>query len=189
MAACAILRGDGLAFRVVMAGPAGSAGDDASLNSKIEQLDLGGSVSYVGPLRGDAKGDLLRESHVYVQPSHHEGMPLSILEAMAHALPIIATRVGAVPEVLKDGREGILVSPRRPGMLADAMRRLIVDRALRHRMAEAARTLAVDRFSLDRFRREILSLYDDLCAPTRFDKTQGNADRARARAESAITTS
>ena len=116
-------------------------------------------------------------------------MPLSILEAMAHALPIVATRVGAVPEVLEDGREGILVSPRRPGMLADAMRRLIVDRSLRHRMAEAARTLAVDRFSLDRFRREIFSLYDDLCAPTRFDKTWGNADGARANAESAVTTS
>ena len=189
LAACAILRSDGLAFRVVMAGPAGSAGNDASLNTKIEQLDLAGTVSYVGPLRGDAKGDLLRESHVYVQPSHHEGMPLSILEAMAHALPIVATRVGAVPEVLEDGREGILVSPRRPGMLADAMRRLIVDRSLRHRMAEAARTLAVDRFSLDRFRREILALYEDLCAPIRFDKTWGNADGAREHAESAITTS
>ena len=116
-------------------------------------------------------------------------MPLSILEAMAHALPIIATRVGAVPEVLKDGREGILVSPRRPGMLADAMRRLIVDRALRHRMAEAARALAVDRFSLDRFRREILSLYDVVCAPTHFDRTWRNVDGARVHADSAITTS
>lgn len=189
LAACAILRGDGLAFRVVMAGPAGSAGDDASLNTKIVQLDLVGTVSYVGPLRGDAKGDLLRASHVYVQPSHHEGMPLSILEAMAQALPIVATRVGAVPEVLKDGREGILVSPRKPGMLADAMRRLIVDRTLRRRMAKAAHTLAVERFSLDRFRREILTLYGDLCAPTRFDRTWENADGARAQAESAITTS
>jgi len=189
LAACAILRGDGLTFRVVMAGPAGSAGDDASLNTKIKQLDLAGTVSYVGPLHGKAKTDLLRESHVYVQPSHHEGMPLAILEAMAHALPIVATRVGAVPEILEDGQEGILVSPRRPSMLADAMRRLIVDRGLRHRMAEAARTLAVDRFSLDRFRREILSLYDDVCAATHFDKTWGNVDGARAHAESAITTS
>ena len=172
-----------------MAGPAGSAGDDASLNTKIVQLDLVGTVSYVGPLRGDAKGDLLRASHVYVQPSHHEGMPLSILEAMAQALPIVATRVGAVPEVLKDGREGILVSPRKPGMLADAMRRLIVDRTLRRRMAKAAHTLAVERFSLDRFRREILTLYGDLCAPTRFDRTWENADGARTQAESAITTS
>ncbi len=189
LTACGILRHDGFTFHVVMAGPAGSAGDDASLSTKIEQLDLAGTVSYVGPLRGDAKGDLLRESHVYVQPSHHEGMPLAILEAMAHALPIVATRVGAVPEVLEDGHEGILVSPRRPDMLADALRRLIVDPALRHRMAEAARTLAVDRFSLDRFRREILSLYDDLCAPTHFDNIWGNADGARADAESAITTS
>lgn len=187
LTACGILRRDGLAFRVVMAGPAGSAGDLVSLTAKIDQLDLAGTVSYVGPLLGDAKAALLRGSHGYVQPSHHEGMPLAILEAMAHALPIVATKVGAVPEVLQDGRQGILVAPRKPSMLADAMRRLIVDQALRQRMAAAARTLAVERFSLDRFRREILSLYEDLC-PTRFDSTRGNTDKASAHAGSTITT-
>ena len=188
LCACSILRRNGLAFRVVMAGPPGTAGDKASLETKIRQLDIAGVVAYVGPLESGDKAELLRESDAYVQPSHHEGMPLAILEAMAHALPIVATRVGAVPEVVTDGGEGLLVSPRKPACLADAMRRLIVDGKLRYRMATAARALAADRFGMDRFRREILTLYNDVCAPARSGTINRNADKASTPCENPLTT-
>ena len=160
--ASALLRRMGCTFEVVLAGPSGTAGDHVTLPSKIDAKGLTGTVRYVGSVQGYDKIELLRSAHAYVQPSHNEGMPIALLEALAHALPVVATRVGAVPEVIRDEREGLTVAPHRPDRLADAMHRFIDMPDLRVRMARSARQLAEARFSTTRFERDLTALYREL---------------------------
>lgn len=160
--ACAALNAERCAFELVLAGPPGSAGDAPVLNEKIRAHGLESSVRYVGPALGTEKSRLLGWADAYVQPSHAEGMPLSLLEALAHRLPIVATTVGAIPEVITAEVEGLLVPPHRPDRLASAMARLIRDRSLRNRLAEAGERLAATRFSPERFRDDLVAIYDRL---------------------------
>ncbi len=164
--ACARLRADGLAVEVALAGPPGTAGNQAVLNQKIRDRGLDGFVRYIGPVQGEEKTRLLEWADVYVQPSRHEGMPLSLLEALAYGLAVVATRVGAVPEVIEDRRHGLLVPPGDPGQLAGAMRELATDEGLREALSRAGRDLVRRRFSLSRLRDDLLSLYDDVLAPS-----------------------
>lgn len=160
--ACATLQGTGVGFELTLAGPAGSAGDAPTLRRKIADRQLNGLVRYVGEARGASKEDLFARADAYVQPSHHEGMPLSVLEAMARGLPVIATRVGALPEVIADGHTGRLVPPGRPDALAGVMRELATDASMRCRFGEAARRHAMARFTLERLTEDLAAMYDQL---------------------------
>ncbi|MFH1109024.1 MAG: glycosyltransferase family 4 protein [Planctomycetota bacterium] len=166
--ACALLRADGLVVEVALAGPPGTAGDQAVLNQKIRDRDLDGAVRYIGSRQGVEKTKLFEWADAYVQPSRHEGMPLSLLEALAYGLAVVATRVGAVPEVIDDRLHGLLVPPGDPGQLARAMRELATDEGPREAMSRAGRDLVRRRFSLARFRRDLVSLYDSLVLAPRF---------------------
>lgn len=165
LAASGRLRLDGVRFDLTLAGPPGTAGDAEAIAAKIAACELGDHVRYVGALEGERKALALRRSDVYVQPSHHEGMPLALLEALAFGLPVVATSVGAVPEVVEHERHGLLVSPRSPRQFAEAMRRLAEDVALRRHLATNARTLAETRFNLARLEDDLTQLYDDLKVP------------------------
>lgn len=162
LTAAGLLYKRGAPFRLTLAGPEGSAGDAATLTQRIESLGLSRSVAYVGSVEGQAKTRLLESADAYLMPSHHEGLPISVLEALAHGLPIVATSVGAIPEVIEDGVCGKLVAPRSPSQLADAMASLVNNPKLRESMGEAARRLAEARFGLDRFERDLIALYDGL---------------------------
>jgi glycosyltransferase involved in cell wall biosynthesis len=162
--ACTRLRDASTPLEVTLAGPPGSAGDAESLGDEIRKRRLASFVRYIGEVHGHAKADLLARADAYVQPSHNEGMPIALLEALAFGLPIVATRVGAVPEVIENGKHGRLVPPQRPDLLADALRELALDAPLRRRMSDEARRLATSRFGLDRFRNDLLAMYEDLFA-------------------------
>ena len=173
ISACDQLRTEGILLELVLAGPPGTAGDATVLERKIRERQLDSTIRYVGPVHGEDKSNLLRRADVYVQPSHNEGMPLSLLEAASHGLAIVATQVGAVPEVIADQREGMLVPPHEPASLASAMRRLIIDVEHRRSLGQAARQLALTRFGLDRFQRDLVELYDDVsAAPPRRRRTK-----------------
>ena len=159
LSACETLARNAIDFELVLAGPAGTAGDATSLPTKIKRMGLEGIVRYVGPIHGREKDELLNDSDAYVLSSWSEGLPISLLEAFAYGLPVVATRVGAVPEVITNGREGLLVPARRPGELACAMRTMLEDTAHRRAMSEAARKLARQRFSLPRLRDDLVRLY------------------------------
>ena len=163
LTACAQLRDRGVAFTLTLAGPPGSAGNAEQMERKIADRNLGSAVTYVGPALGREKLRLFESANVYVQPSHHEGMPISLLEALAHGLPVIATTVGAVPEVITQNQEGLLVPPHNPDLLAAAMGDLAGDAGRRARMSVAARCTAERRFSLDRLRDDLVRLYDAVC--------------------------
>jgi glycosyltransferase involved in cell wall biosynthesis len=118
-------------------------------------------VVFAGELAAD---DVLGEFDVFALPSWTEGLPLVVLEAMAHGRPVVATPVGGTPEVVVDGETGLLVPPRDPQALAAALRRLLDDADLRRRLGEAGRARAVERFNADAMTRRMLELYDEVAA-------------------------
>lgn len=103
-------------------------------------------------------------SDIVVAPSRWEGFPLVVAEAMAAGRPIVAAGVGAVPDMLRDGATGVVVPPRDPARLADAIATLIAAPQRRNAMAAAARDEAA-RFSWQRASDRVAEIYDVLCPP------------------------
>jgi glycosyltransferase involved in cell wall biosynthesis len=97
---------------------------------------------------------------IFVMSSVTEGLGTSLLDAMAAAKPIIATRTGGIPEVVTDGKTGILVEPRDHVAMADAIVRLLKDETLRRQMGEAGRARARSLFSAERMVQNTLKVYE-----------------------------
>ncbi|MGZ8512761.1 MAG: glycosyltransferase [Candidatus Limnocylindria bacterium] len=98
---------------------------------------------------------------VAVLPSLREAQGISLLEAMARRVPVMASAVGGIPEVVTDGVDGLLVTPGDPGALAAAATRLLTDRELRGRLGDAGYRTVAERFSIDAQVRRIEELYDE----------------------------
>jgi glycosyltransferase involved in cell wall biosynthesis len=132
----------------------------AELERDAERLGVRERVVFAGH-RDDARA-LLDELDLFVLPSWTEGLPVVVLEAMAHGRAVVATPVGGTPEVVEDGETGVLVPPRDPRTLADAVGRLLADPDLRRRMGEAGRARVATRFSREAMTRRVLEIYDEV---------------------------
>ena len=106
--------------------------------------------------------DLLETLDVVALPSWTEGLPIVLLEAMAHGRPVVATPVGGTPELVTDGETGLLVPPRDPEALAAALRRVLDDPDLARRLGTAARARVAERFTAAEQARRTLAIYDDV---------------------------
>jgi glycosyltransferase involved in cell wall biosynthesis len=135
----------------------GDGPDRSMIEAELQRLGLGDSVRLLGD-RSDVPR-LLASADLFVCSSRSEGMPVSIIEAMAVGLPVVASAVGGVPEMVDDERTGLLVAPGAAVALADALARLIGDRTLREQMGRAGRKDALQRYDLPPFRRAHLELY------------------------------
>jgi glycosyltransferase involved in cell wall biosynthesis len=103
---------------------------------------------------------------IFVLPSHSEGSPNVLLEAMAAGLPSVATAVGGVPETVQDRRTALVVPPREPERLARAIAELVERPDLARTLAAAASADVIQRFSPEAYQRSIVSVYERLCAPS-----------------------
>src|SRR5262249_3014847 len=130
----------------------------AQLEQRVGELGLGERVTFLGHCRNVP--ELLRELDVVVCCSHVEPLGLCLLEAMACERPVVATRVGGIPEVVDDGKTGILVSPQSPEQLANAVQRLMDDPRLRQRMGLAGRERVIRLFDHKAYLNNILSVYE-----------------------------
>ena len=110
--------------------------------------------------RSDARS-LLAEAMLFVQSSLSEGISLTLLEAMAAGVPIVATRVGGTPEVVNHGVTGLLVPPEDPAALAAAMLTLLADSRLAERMSHSARMRAEHDFNLRKMTASYEALYEE----------------------------
>jgi glycosyltransferase involved in cell wall biosynthesis len=119
-----------------------------ALERRVRELGLSGRVRFLGE-RSDVAA-LLASSDVFVLPSRSEACPNSVLEAMAAGLPIVATRVGGVPELIESGATGLLVEADRPAELATALLDLMDQPQRAANLGRAAREAAERRFSFDR---------------------------------------
>lgn len=145
-------------FRIV--GPESS--DSAELARHIAMAGLGDRVELAPAVEGEAKAAAYLGADVYVLPSHVEGLPGGLLEAMAYGLPCITTPVGGIPSILTDGQNGLLVPVGDPAGLAEAIQRLVRDADLRRRLGTAARATIVGRFDWATRVGEIARLYREL---------------------------
>lgn len=146
---------------------AGSGPEEARLRRFACELGLGSEVSLVGPVVGEGKIRLLGEADALLLASHSEGLPYALLESMAAGVPVIAARVGAIPDVVVDGVHGLLVPPRDPEAITRAIRRLASDRDLLSRMSAACRRRIAGSYSMQRLSDEFCRLYAELCATKR----------------------
>lgn len=113
--------------------------------------DPTGTMEFAGIQRGEGKLDAFRQADALLLPSHTEGQPLVILEAFAAGLPVIATTVGAIPEIIGEGTHGLLIPPRDPEAIAQAVVRLAADPSLRQRMGETNQALFREQYTLERY--------------------------------------
>jgi glycosyltransferase involved in cell wall biosynthesis len=151
--ALARVRTSAFAARIVGDGP-----ERPALEAEIRVAGLGRTVELTGERRDVP--ELLREADLFVLSSRSEGAPLSILEAMAAGLPVVASAVGGVPEIVDDGTTGLLVPPGDPAALAAALERVLADAALRTRMGAAGWDRVRDRFDLAQLRRAHVEVYE-----------------------------
>jgi glycosyltransferase involved in cell wall biosynthesis len=149
-------------MRIVIAGRVGAAGPQ--VKQEIARLGLEDSVVLLG--ERDDVPRLMRAADAFVLPSHWEGGPIVLLEAMAAGTPIVATRVGGIPEVIRDGENGVLVPPGQPELLARGIDTVLRDPLRASHMLEAAR-IDVQSYRADAWARRIERLYDALLAERR----------------------
>ncbi|TFW21156.1 glycosyltransferase family 1 protein [Massilia arenosa] len=140
----------------------GGDGETAQVQQRAQELGIAPHVHVLGWVRADAKQKELAEASIFVLPSYNEGLPMSVLEAMANGLPIVSTPVGGIPEAVSDGVEGFLVQPGDVRALADRLALLANDPALAHRMGAAARRKVEAAYSTDAVVPRLEKIYKDL---------------------------
>lgn len=129
------------------------------LHARHVDLGLGDRFQFLG--QRDDVLRLLAGADGFVLPSRHEGLPVVLMEATSVGLPIVATAVGGVPQVLTDGLDALIVPPGDPGALADAMSRLALDPELRHRLGDRAKARSA-MFSISEASRTVGEIYLDV---------------------------
>lgn len=155
----AALAGVRLEFRALVVGD-GPERDSAADAIRAAALDE--RVELIGTR--DDVDRILGEADIFVLASRSEGMPMSVLEAMAAGVPVVATAVGGVPELVVEGETGLLVPPGDGSALAQAIERLLDDADLRRRLGEAGRRRVETTFSLRNWQSAHLELYTELLA-------------------------
>lgn len=135
---------------------------DLALKTHLEHLaadlHIDRQFTLFGPVPPRDAPAMFGRMYVYALTSDHDGMPNALLEAAAAGVPVVATAVGAIPDIMTNGLEGIIVPPRDPEALAEALTRVLSDAALATRLSIGARRLA-ERFDYSAERAQWLNLY------------------------------
>ena len=156
-----------LAVGLLLSLPAQAAKDAqevfACMKANIPQtLRIQERVHFLGARRD--LGNILASIDLFAMPSFWEGLPLSMVLAMGAGLPVVASRVAGIPEVVKDGVSGLLVTPGDTAELAAALTRIVHDDTLRVLLGQEARAFVRPRFGVDGYVASVSALYDRLLA-------------------------
>ncbi|MDX1486092.1 MAG: glycosyltransferase family 4 protein [Alphaproteobacteria bacterium] len=161
--AARLLAARGVDVRIALAGESDLESPSAIAVETLESWRAEGAVEILGRVE-DIPG-LWEKSHIALLPSYYrEGVPQALLEAAACGRPLIAADGPGLRDIVRDGETGILVPPRDPAALADAIERLAGDAALRQRMGAAGRRLAETRFGADAINDQTIAIYRELLA-------------------------
>jgi len=161
--ACALLGERGVPFHCVLAG---DGPERACLEARIAFLGLGGRVQLLGNQSQDRVREELDRCDVMVLPSvvtadgMMDGIPVALMEAMATGLPVVSTRVSGIPELVEDGRTGLLAPEKDAAALADALERLFREPGLARRLAAQGREHVLRNFNLVRNAARLRRLLD-----------------------------
>lgn len=133
-------------------------GDIESAQKLVHDLGMSEKITIYSWLNPEERDKILAEASVFILPSYNEGLPMSMLEAMAWGLAIITTPVGGIPEVIINGENGLLVEPGNQAQITQAMGKLIDDKNLRLKLGEKARN-DVHKFDIYHYISDLTSLY------------------------------
>lgn len=165
--ACRLLRERGIAVRCRFIG---EGEDRAELEARIAAAGLAGQLELLGAATGPEVAAQLRDAHVLVAPSvptaggKREGIPVVLMEAMSSGLPVVASDLSGIPELVVDGVAGILTPPGDAAAIADALARLAADPDLRAALGEAGRRRIEEEFDV---RRSVERLLEHMAAGQR----------------------
>ena len=137
-------------------------GFNSGISSRIKELRLENRVVLKGWIGKEEKSAVFGQTCVNVLPSYHEGLPMTILETMAFGIPNISTNVAAIPEIVEDGKNGVLIEPGNVEDLARAIQKLVLDRDLREKMSESSFRKIESGFSIGGHMDRLLNLYREL---------------------------
>jgi glycosyltransferase involved in cell wall biosynthesis len=130
------------------------------LRQQLEWDDLSKLVNIHPPVMGEDKLEWIRNADIFVFPSHSEGMPMAVIEAMASGLPVVASNVGGLPDLIQNGVNGILIDPGCPDQLAAALIDLASDENLRCSMGEKSLQLAKEKFDIEQHVAQLVGIYN-----------------------------
>ncbi len=137
----------------------GGDGEVEKAKQFVAENSLQSKVEIKGWLTGQDKIDAFRSAHIYVLPSYNEGLPGSVLEAMAAGLPVISTSVGGIPEAVLDDVNGIIINPGDIEGLRNALLKLCNDGSLRKKMGKESLALANNKFYMKNIVADLLKIY------------------------------
>ena len=137
---------------------AGGKYEEDRLVNEIEEFHLHDVVTFLGWVTGEKKEALFDLADAYVLPSYKEGLPMSILEAMSHGLPILATNVGGIPELVENGVNGFLFSPGDIVAIQESIDILLTNRNIQKHMGEMSRCRA-ESYGVDSVQKKLSCLY------------------------------
>jgi glycosyltransferase involved in cell wall biosynthesis len=177
--AARILQERGVAFTLVLAGE----GDSDLANELRSRLPEPSSVELLGWIPPEQAHQLLLSTEIFCLPSHAEGLPMAVLEAMMSGCAVVTTPVGGIPDLVTDGVDAVLVSPGESGDLADALEELLDDNSLRLRIGDAGRNTASAQNGLSRVTESLANVYSDLGHPP--EPTLGDPPYAKPRSTEA----
>lgn len=140
----------------------GGNGETEKLESLIQQYHIKNQVRFLGWVDEERKEAVLQQAHVYVLPSYKEAMPLSILEAMAYGMPVIASDAGGIPEVVEHGHSGYLIRSGDTEALYDAMAGFLRDKTSVISMGHRSRIIVEEKFSVAAGLNKLQDIYEHL---------------------------
>lgn len=158
LAAVALLRAHHPSLRLVLAG----SGDADGLRARARKLGVEAQLELPGWIGQEQKSVLLRQATLLVLPSYIEAMPMSVLEAMAAGVPVVASRVGGVPDMIRDGVDGLLCAPGDVSGLVYAIETLLANPARAQRMGAAAAARAQACFDAETVVAQLEQIYREL---------------------------
>ena len=161
--ACKILKDRGCKFMCNFVGGESKHITKEIFEKAINERGLNEYIKYNGAKYGNEKIAYFTQTNIFVQPTFDDCFPLTLLEAMQHKLPIITTNIGAISDIVKNGENGYIVSPKDSLSLADAIEKLITNKDLQIEMGEYSYKLYKENFTLKKFNNNIATILKDIC--------------------------
>lgn len=153
---------EGVDHRIVFVGAPNEPEVMAAIKAAVAKNE--DRIALVGPLYGMAKNRLLAEADIFAFPTfyEHECQPLSLIEAMGSGVPVVASCLAGIPDLVHDGVEGLLFEPGNSEQLSFALKRLLTDTILREKMGQAGRRAYLSFYTIDAFEKRFSDMMSGL---------------------------
>ena len=162
--ALGLVQARGCATHTWIAGEEEREGDLPAARASVGRMGLANACEVLGNVDRKRKNQLLAESGIFLLPSYYECLPMALLEAMAAGLPVVATAVGGIPELVRDGENGFLISPGDVAALAERIETLTQNPELRASMGRKSRAIAKELLDREKYVAALVDLYNLILA-------------------------